>query len=104
MASATTVSQPVMTDEQVREFDQRGAVTIDTPISHERIDAAAARMEKLDEQGVLVGPNTYLTDPEILDIIQEPFLEEVAKCILRAPAVEYFLLAALRKRPTPGKP
>jgi hypothetical protein len=49
-------------------------------------------------------PADYTTDPVILDILQHPFLEGVAKAVLRADAVEFAALAARQNKPQPGAP
>lgn len=100
----------MITHQQVRQFDELGAVTIDTPLTEEQIAAASAAFDRLlprpePQEG---RPPRYRSsrtcdyfDPDLLEIIQHPFFEEVAKRVLRAEAVCFFQTAIVTAHPQP---
>ena len=98
-----TLTQPHISERQLREWDEGGATILDGPFSSEQIAETAAVITRLHAEKKLGGAADYLLDPEILDIIQHPFLEEAAKTALRCDEVEFLALAARRKDPHPEK-
>jgi hypothetical protein len=97
----------MLTESEIERFDEAGAVTIDTPLTAQEIAGACEAFDRL--LPFRAGqPRPSLTcsysDPEILDIIQHPFFEEVARQALRADAVHYFQSAILTAYPEPDKP
>lgn len=97
----------MMTDNEVRQFDEVGTVTIDTPLTAAEIAAASAAFDRLlpwQEGNPRPSQTCSYYDPAILDIIQHPFFEEAARQILRADAVQFFQTAILTAYPEPGKP
>jgi len=96
--------------EQLRIFEEQGAVTIDTPLTTAEIATAAAAVDALlPFQGVESGQaprfrygatcNYY--EPALLDLIQHPFFEGVAQRVLRADAIRFFQTAILASYPQP---
>jgi hypothetical protein len=101
----------MITDQQARQFIEEGAVTIDTPLTPDQIRAAAAALDRrLPFTPPAEGrPARYrlqetcsFDDPELVEIIQHPFFEEVAKRALRADAVRFFQTAIVTSYPEPG--
>src|SRR5947209_1108880 len=101
----------MITDQQVQQFVDEGAVTIDTPLTPAQIAAAAAALDRrLPFTPASEGrPPRYrlqetcsYDDPELVEIIQHPFFEEVAKRALRAEEVRFFQTAIVTSYPEPG--
>ncbi len=96
----------MMTDAQVQQFDEQGAVTIDTPLTPDEIAATCDAFDRLlpFQNG---NPRPSLTcsyyDQAIVDIIQHPFFEEIAKQVLQAQNVHFFQTAILTAYPEPNK-
>ena len=96
-----------ITEEQVRQFNEAGAVTIDTPLTAQQIADAAAAMDRLlpfQEGKYRVSRTCDYYDPALLDIIQHPFFEAVARRVLEADEVRFFQTAILNAYPEPGVP
>src|SRR5689334_21603687 len=102
-----------MTDQEIQQFDALGVATIDTPLTQQQIDAASAAMDRLlpFEEPADGGKPRYrpgLTcsydEPELLDIIQHPFFEEVAKQVLKADQIRFFQTAIITAYPQPNTP
>lgn len=96
-----------LTEEQLRAFNEAGAVTIDTPLTAQQIADAAAAMDRLlpfQEGNCRVSRTCDYDDPAILDIIQHPFFEAVARRVLEANEVHFFQTAILNAYPEPGVP
>lgn len=96
--------------EQLRVFEEQGAVTIDTPLATKEIDAAAAAIDALlpfkpaepdQAPRFRYGATCNYYEPTLLDLIQHPFFEEVAKRVLRADAIRFFQTAILASYPHP---
>lgn len=102
----------MITEEQVRQFEEKSAVTIDTPLTEAQIAAASAAMDRLlpsispqDGQARHRASMTCSYDaPELLGIIQHPFFEEVAKKVLKTDAVWFFQTAIVTAFPQPDTP
>lgn len=97
--------------EQLRVFEERGAVTIDTPLTTKEIAAAAAAIDELlpfkaAEPGQAprfrYGATCNYYEPALLDLIQHPFFEAVAKRVLSADAIRFFQTAIVASYPQPG--
>jgi len=99
----------MITKEQIEQFDTQGAVTIDTPLTPDQLAAARKIFDELlpqedvssGERRNRVGKTGNIFEQELLDIIQSPFLEEVAKRVLRADAVTFFQTAIIKAYPEP---
>ena len=101
----------MITDEQVKEFEELGAVTIDGEFTPEQIAAAAEVMDRLlvqpePEPGekihYRVGRTNCFYDPALLELIQHPFIEQIAKRTLTADEVEFYATAIVKSFPHPG--
>src|SRR5437763_13145155 len=99
-----------MTDTQLDEFLTRGEVTIDTPLTPAQIAGASAAFDRLlrlrpPAPGEKPRYRSELTcsyfDPELVEIIQHPFFEEVAKQALNAESVRFFQTAIVTAYPVP---
>ena len=103
----------MITEQQLRQFIENGAVTIDTPLTSAQIAAAAAA---LDQRLPFVPPlqgqaphyriqeTCSYDDPALVEIIQHPFFEEVAKQALCAEEVRFFQTAIITTYPEPDTP
>ena len=96
--------------EQLRVFEEQGAVTIDTPLTTKEIAAAAAAIDALlpfqaaepdQAPRFRYGATCNYYEPTLLDLIQHPFFEAVAKRVLRADAIRFFQTAILVSYPQP---
>ena len=96
--------------EQLRVFEERGAVTIDTPLTTKEIATAAAAIDALlpfkaaepnQAPRFRYGATCNYYEPALLDLIQHPFFEVVAKRVLRADASRFFQTAILASYPQP---
>jgi ectoine hydroxylase-related dioxygenase (phytanoyl-CoA dioxygenase family) len=103
----------MITDQEIRQFDEIGAVTLDTPLTGPQVAAASAAFDRLlplpkSQEGqpsqYRAGLTCSFLDPELVDIIQHPFFEEVAKRVLRADAVHFFQTAIVTAYPQPNTP
>ena len=97
--------------EQLRTFEEQGAVTIDTPLTTQEIAAAAAAIDSLlpfkpaepdQTPRFRYGATCNYYEPVLLDLIQHPFFEGVAKRVLRADAIRFFQTAIVASYPQPG--
>jgi hypothetical protein len=101
----------VIAEEEVALFVERGAVTIDTPLDAEQVKAAAASIEALlplvpavpgQAARYRYSATCNYFEAALLDLIQDPFFEEVAQRVLSAEAVRFFQTAILATYPQPG--
>ena len=88
----------MFTDAQLAQYEEQGAVTIDTPFTTEQLDRAEAAWDRLKENG-----GEPYEDPDYVEVIQHPYFEEVAKKLLRADAVHLWWGLAPHER-TPSEP
>ena len=72
----------MITSAQLTQYEEQGAVTIDSPFSKEELDRAEAAWDRLKASG-----NPPYEDPDYIDVVQHPYFEELAKKVLRADAV-----------------
>ena len=100
----------MITDSEIAQFDELGAVTIDTPLTEAQVAAVSDTFDRLlplvePEDGTLprfrVGMGNFF-EQELLDIVQHPFFEDVAKKVLRADAVHFFQTVIITTYPTPN--
>jgi hypothetical protein len=99
----------VITESEIEQFEQVGAVTIDTPFSKEQLDRVSAVFDRLlPFEGPEDGNSAryrvsqrYFLDPELLDLIQDPFLEAIAKKTLKAEAAHFFASTIIASYPQP---
>lgn len=103
----------MITDQQLRRFIEEGAVTIDTPLTAAQIAEASATLDRLlpfttGREGqparYRAGMTCSYDDPALVEIIQHPFFEEVAKRCLRADQVHFFQTAITTSYPQPDTP
>ena len=96
--------------EQLRTFEQQGAVTIDTPLTTEEIAAATTAIDALlpfqaaepdQAPRFRYGATCNYYESALLDLIQHPFFAAVAKRVLRADAIRFFQTAILASYPQP---
>jgi hypothetical protein len=101
----------MITNSEISQFDSEGAVTIDTPLTPEEIAAAdIAISEQLpfkepsegEETRYRHGASGDIFHPALVNIIQHPFFEEVAKRALRAEEVKFFQSALFCSYPQPA--
>ena len=88
-----------MTDQQLAEYEEKGAVTIDSPLLDEELDRAETAWDRLKASG-----NRPYDDPDYVDIVQHPYFEEVAKKVLRAESVRLWWGLSPHERPPWNKP
>ena len=103
----------MITEQEIQQFSDLGAVTIDTPLTQQQLTAASAVFDRLlpfsepeagEKPRYRVSTTCTFYDPELLDIIQHPFFEEVAKRVLRADEVRFFQTAIVTTYPSPNIP
>lgn len=85
----------MFTDEQLTQYEEQGAVTIDSPFTTEQLDRAEAAWDRL-----ISGGGDPCDDPDYIEFIQHPYIEEVAKKVLHADAVHlWWGLTPLERAP-----
>ena len=97
----------MMTDDEVRQFDEAGAATVDTPLTAREIADASAAMDHLlpfEEGNFRPSLTCSYYDPALVDLIQHPFFEETACRVLEAERVHFFQTAIVAAYPEPGVP
>lgn len=97
----------MMTDWAVQQFNQAGAVTIDTPLTAQEVAAAAAAFDRLlpfHEGNFRPSLTCSYYDPALVAIIQHPFFEETARRVLEAEKVHFFQTAIVTAYPEPDTP
>ena len=96
-----------MTDQEVQQFHEDGSVTMDTPLTAREVANAAAAFERLlpfQEGNYRPSLTCSYHDPALLEILQHPFFEEVARRVLQAEQVRFFQTAILTAYPQPDTP
>ena len=99
----------MITEQEIQQFSDLGAVTINTPLTQQQLTAASDVFDRLlpgpgEKPRYRVSTTCTFYDPELLDIIQHPFFEEVAKRVLRADEVRFFQTAIVTTYPAPNTP
>ena len=99
----------MITEQEIQQFSDLGAVTIDTPLTQQQLTAASVVFDRLlpgpgEKPRYRVSTTCTFYDPELLDIIQHPFFEEVAKRVLRADEVRFFQTAIVTTYPASNTP
>ncbi len=93
---------------EIEQFTTAGVATIDTPLRASQLAAASAVFDALlpppDAGRFRVGQTCSYFDQPLLDLIQHPFFEEVAKRVLNAESVEFFQTAIATTYPQPDTP
>ena len=88
----------MITEDQLTQYQEQGAVTIDTPFTEAQLDRAEAAWDRLKESGA-----PPYEAPDYIEVIQHPYFEEVAKKVLRAQAVHlWWGLAPHERAPAPA--
>ena len=97
---------------QLQTFDERGAVTLDTPLTAGEIAAANATIDQMlpmqkpdsgQQPRYRYGATCDFYAPALVDLLQHPFFEEATKTILRSDSVRFFQAAILKTYPQPGE-
>ena len=83
-----------ISDGELARYDKDGAVVIDTPFSSAELDRGEAAWDRLKVSGDWID-----TDPDLVDMIQHPFMEEVARMVLRANGVHLWWSLSTHARP-----
>ena len=100
----------MITESEIKQFEEVGAVTIDTPFTQKEIEGISLAFDRLmpfdgPKDGkparFRVGQR-YFLEPELLDVIQHPFLEGVAKKTLRAKSVHFWNTTSIVSYPESG--
>ena len=58
----------MITDAQLTQYEEQGAVTIDSPFSEEQLDRAEAAWDRLKASG-----DPPYENPDYIDVVQHPF-------------------------------
>ena len=92
----------MLTGAQLAQFEERGAVTVDTPFSPAELDRVEAAWDELcartDDKALRTGPRRdpalrgYF-EPACLGVFQHPWIEATAKELLCAEAVHLYQIA-----------
>jgi hypothetical protein len=82
------------TDAQLKQYDDEGAVMIDSPFTTDELDRAESAWDRIKE-----GDDPPYEGPGYLEIVQHPLFEEVAKKVLRADAVHLWWGVSPHERP-----
>ena len=83
----------MVTDQQLAEYEENGAVVIDSPFSDADMDRAEAAWARVREDGV-----KHYDDPDCVDFLQHPYFEQVARKFLRAEAVNLWWTVVMHPR------
>jgi hypothetical protein len=101
----------MISTEEIQQFTTAGVATIDTPLTAAQLTAASAVFDVLlpppdagQPPRFRVGQTCSYFDQPLLDLIQEPFFEEVTRRILNAERVEFFQTAIVTTYPQPDTP
>ena len=71
-----------LSEAEMRQYEEQGAVTVDSPFTTAELDRAEAAWDRLTASG-----RPFYEEPDYLDVFQHPYFEEVAMDVLRANAV-----------------
>ena len=101
----------MLTDRQLDQFDQEGALTIDSPLTPEELQRLRTTYDQLfpgaDSEAAREHARQSRTanffDKPLIDLIQHPFFEEVAACVLRAGEVHFQNIAISKTYPRPDE-
>jgi hypothetical protein len=97
----------MLTERQLKQFNEAGCVTIDTPLTAQEIADASAAMDRLlpfREGHYRPSLTCSYYDPALVEIIQHPFFEETARQALEAEGVRFFQTAIVTAYPEPNTP
>jgi hypothetical protein len=97
--------ETMIDEQQIQRFLDDGAFTMDTPISMDRITAAAEALDRLlpQQEGRNRSAATCnYDDPALIDLIQDPFFEQASCRLLDSKAVYFFQTAIITAFPQPG--
>ena len=89
----------MITDAQLAQYEEQGAVTIDSPFTTEQLDRAEAAWDRLRDNG-----GAPYEEPDYIEVIQHPYFEEVAKKLLCADAVHLWWGLAPHERAPASAP
>ncbi|MCX5660079.1 MAG: phytanoyl-CoA dioxygenase family protein [Planctomycetota bacterium] len=97
-----TSPPPIMTAQELATMDRDGFVTIDTPFTPAEVSAAAAAVDRAFGPGRDGFLGSDIVEPEVLHLMFHPFVEAVAKQMLRADDVALRAAAARKTAPKEG--
>lgn len=87
-----------ISNQQLAEYEEQGAVTIDGPMSEADLDRAEAAWDHIRDSGM--APYDH---PVYVEVLQHPYFEELAQKVLRASSVHlWWGLAPHDRAPTPA--
>lgn len=96
-----------LTPAQRAQYEADGCTTIDTPLTDDQLAAARAALNRLLAPDAPGRPRAARTcdfdEPEIVDIIQHPFFEQIAREVLNTDEVWFYQSAIINAYPEPGK-
>ncbi|MEE2659619.1 MAG: phytanoyl-CoA dioxygenase family protein [Candidatus Latescibacterota bacterium] len=96
----------MISSNQIEQFYRQGAVTIDTPLAAEQLQAAGTALDRMlsqtDPPRRRASQTCSYFDEELLEIIVHPFFEEVAKAVLFSRAVRLLQTAIVTSFPETG--
>ena len=101
----------MLTIHQIDQFEQDGAVTIDTPLTEEELQRLRATYDQLfptadSEEGRKQARHSRTAnffDQPIIDLIQHPFFEDVAAFVLRTPIIRFQNIGISKTYPRPNE-
>lgn len=95
---------------EIGQFETDGLLTLDGPYSDRQVSDAAAVCDRILTRDNIVAGKSRATrfmdyyEPELLDLMQHPWLEEMSKTLLRADSVELFSSAITKTYPQHDRP
>lgn len=96
-----------MTELEIKQFDEQGCVTIDTPLTDRQIADASVAFDRLmpyREGHSRASLTCSYYDPALVDLIQHPFFEDAARSVLSSSDVRFFQSAIVTAWPEPDTP
>ncbi|MBA3708435.1 MAG: phytanoyl-CoA dioxygenase family protein [Planctomycetes bacterium] len=93
-------------------YEQDGEVTINSPFTSAQIASAATVVDRLlpaprpgepSKSHRLDRCNDFF-DPELIDLVQHPFIEDLARTILKTDSVRFFSTHVAKSLPQPDRP
>jgi ectoine hydroxylase-related dioxygenase (phytanoyl-CoA dioxygenase family) len=88
-----------MTEAELAQYETDGAVIIDSPFTDSELDRAEAAWDRLIKSG-----NPSYEDPDYVDLVQHPYLEQLARQVLRAQSVHLWWGVMPHDRPPAAGP
>lgn len=89
----------MITDAQLDEYEQKGAVIVDSPFTEPELDRAEAAWDRVKQSG-----GNLCDDPDYVDVLQHPCFEQLAQKVLRADSVHLWWTVTPHSRPPAPPP